>query len=126
MKKSFYVLTVLSVVCVLLLYGTAGAQVVKMGNFLNGEKYVQLNETERTLVVVGLFDMMSFEWEQPIYSDAADTNTRANMARVARCVQGKTPRQLREMLDQYLAVKPDAKRYNLASSFSAMLNTQCP
>jgi len=125
MNKSFYVLAVLSIVCVLFLYNTASAQVVQMGNFLNGEKYVQLNETERTLVVVGLFDMLSFEWEQPIYSDAADTNTRANMARVARCVQGKTPRQLREMLDRYLAAKPDAKRYNLASSFSAMLNTQC-
>ncbi len=127
MNELFRIMTVFSVVCVVLfLFGTASAQVVQMGNFLNGEKYVQFNETERTLVVTGLFDMMSFEWGQPIYADAADSGTRAFMARINRCVQGKTPRQLREMLDRYLAAKPDAKRYNLASSFSAMLNTQCP
>jgi hypothetical protein len=113
------------VVAILLFMGTS-AQAVQMGNYLNGEKYVTFNETERTLVVAGLFDMMSFEWGQPIYADAADSGTRAFMARIAQCVQDKTPGQLRQMLDQYFVAKPDAKRYNLASSFSAMLNKQCP
>jgi hypothetical protein len=127
MKNAFRVAIVFSavVVAIVLFMGTS-AQAVQMGNFLNGEQYVTLSENDRTLVVAGLFDMMSFEWGQPIYADAADSGTRAFMARINRCVQGKTPRQLREMLDRYFAAKPDAKRYNLASSFSAMLNTQCP
>jgi hypothetical protein len=127
MNKSFRVMTVFTMVAVaMLLFVVTRAQAVQMGNYLNGEKYVTFNETERTLVVAGLFDMMSFEWGQPIYADAADSGTRAFMARIAQCVQDKTPGQLRQMLDQYLAANPDAKRYNLASSFSAMLNKQCP
>ena len=126
MNKVFRVMTVFTMVAVvILLFVVARAHAGQMGNFLSGEQYVALSENDRTLVVAGLFDMMSFEWEQPIYSTAADSGTRAFMARIQRCVQGKTPRQLREMLDRYLAAKPDAKRYNLASSFSAMLNTQC-
>jgi hypothetical protein len=127
MHKSFRVVTVFSavVVAILLFMGTS-AYAGQMGNYLNGEKYVTFSETERTLVVAGLFDMMSFEWGQPIYADAADSGTRAFMARIERCVQDKTPGQLRQMLDGYLAANPDAKRYNLASSFSAMLNKQCP
>jgi hypothetical protein len=126
MNKTFRVFTAFSVVLVALcLFVGISAHAVQMGNYLNGEKYVAFSEDERTLVVAGLFDMMSFEWGQPIYADAADAGTRAHMARVQRCVQGKTPRQLREMLDRYFATKPDAKRYNLASSFTAMLNTQC-
>jgi hypothetical protein len=127
MNNAFRAVIVFSAlfVAILLFMGTS-AYAVQMGNFLNGEKYVTFSETERTLVVAGLFDMMSFEWGQPIYADAADSGTRAFMARIDRCVQGKTPRQLREMLDGYLAANPDAKRYNLASSFSAMLNKQCP
>ncbi len=127
MNKSFRILTVFTMVAVaILFFVSTRAHAVQMGNFLNGEKYVTFSETERTLVVAGLFDMMSFEWGQPIYADAADSGTRAFMARIDRCVQGKTPRQLREMLDQYFTANPDAKRYNLASSFSAMLNKQCP
>ena len=127
MNKLFRVMTVFTMVSVaILLFVVTSAHAVQMGNFINGEKYVTFNETERTRVVAGLFDMMSFEWGQPIYADAADAGTRAFMARIDRCVQGKTPRQLREMLDQYFAATPDAKRYNLASSFSAMLNKQCP
>ncbi len=126
MNNSFRILTVFTMVAVaILLFVVTSAYAVQMGNFLNGEKYVTFSETERTLVVAGLFDMMSFEWGQSIYADAADSGTRAFMARIDRCVQGKTPRQLREMLDQYFAANPDAKRYNLASSFSAMLNKQC-
>jgi hypothetical protein len=126
MNKSFRVVTVFSVRAVaVFLFVVTSVHAGQMGNFLNGEKYVTLNETERTLVVAGLFDMMSFEWGQPIYADAADAGTRAFMARIERCVQGKTLGQLRDMLDQYLAAKPDAKRYNIASSFSAALNTQC-
>jgi hypothetical protein len=127
MNKLFRVMTVFTMVAVaILLFVVTRARAMQMGNFLNGEQYVTFSETERTLVVAGLFDMMSFEWGQPIYADAADSGTRANMARVERCVQGKTLRQLREMLDGYFAAKPDAKRYNIASSFAAMLNTQCP
>lgn len=126
MNKSVRIATFLSLVAiVILLFVVANSHAVQMGNFLNGEKYIAFNETERTLVVAGLFDMMSFEWGQPIYTDAADSGTRAFMARIERCMQGKTPRMLREMLDRYFAAKPEAKQYNLASSFSAMLNTQC-
>jgi hypothetical protein len=127
MNNAFRFFTVFSVAIIAIcIFAGISAQAGQMGNYLNGEKYVTFSETERTLVVAGLFDMMSFEWGQPIYADAADSGTRAFMARIERCVQGKTPGQLRQMLDQYLAAKPDAKRYNLASSFSAMLNTQCP
>ncbi|OGP82388.1 MAG: hypothetical protein A2Z08_03190 [Deltaproteobacteria bacterium RBG_16_54_11] len=127
MNKVFRFFTVSSVVVVLIsLFAGINAHAMQMGNFINGEQYVTFSETERTLVVAGLFDMLSFEWGQPIYADAADSGTRAHMARVERCVQGKTLRQLREMLDGYFAAKPDAKRYNIASSFAAMLNTQCP
>jgi hypothetical protein len=125
MNKSFRFFMVFSVV-VLAIFLFVGVSAAEMGNFLNGEQYVTFTETERTLVVAGLFDMMSFEWGQPIYADAADSGTRAFMARIERCVQDKTLGQLRQMFDQYFAAKPDAKRYNLASSFSAMLNTQCP
>jgi hypothetical protein len=127
MNRSFRVATVFSAVAVaILLFVGTSAQAVQMGNFISGEQYVTFNENDRTLVVAGLFDMMSFEWGQPIYADAADSGTRAFMARIERCIQGKTLGQLRQMLDQYFVAKPDAKRYNLASSFSAMLNTQCP
>ena len=127
MNKLFRVMTVISavVVATLLFVGTR-AHAGQMGNFINGEQYVTFNESERTLVVAGLFDMMSFEWGQPIYADAADSGTRAFMARIERCVQGKTPGQLRQMLDQYFAARPDSKRYNIASNFAGMLNTQCP
>ena len=127
MHKSFRVVTVFSavVVAILLFMGTS-AHAGQMGNFISGEQYVALSENDRTLVVAGLFDMMSFEWGQPIYADAADSGTRATMARIERCVQGKTLGQLRQMLDQYLAARPDSKRYNIASNFAGMLNTQCP
>jgi hypothetical protein len=127
MNRSFSNIAVLTAVAVaILLFVGSSAQAGQMGNFISGEQYVALNENERTLVVAGLYDMMSYEWGQPIYADAADAGTRAFMARIERCVQGKTLGQLRQMLDQYLAARPDAKRYNIASNFAAMLNNQCP
>jgi hypothetical protein len=86
---------------------------------------MMLSEDERMLVVAGLFDMMSFQWGHPIYADFADSGTRAFMACVGRCVEGKSLKQLTQMFDQYLAADPKTKNYNLASSFNAMLNTQC-
>ena len=97
-----------------------------IGNFLNGGKYMDLDEVNRTMVVIGLYDMMSFQWDQPIYRDAADAGTRAHIARVKRCVSEKNPKQIRSMLDEYLTSNPDARRYNLASNFSAALNKICP
>ena len=127
MNKTFRVFKVFSVVVVLIAVSAGfSADAAKFGNYLSGEQYMMLNEGERMLVVAALFDMMSFEWGQPIYADAADAGTRAFIERVGRCVQGKTLGQLTEMLDQYLAANPKTKNYNLASSFNAMLNTQCP
>lgn len=127
MNKAFRVFKVFSVVFVLISFVVGfSADASKFGNYLSGEDYMMLNEDERMLVVAGLFDMMSFQWGHPIYADFADTGTRSFMARVGRCVEGKSLRQLTEMFDQYLAADPKTKNYNLASNFSAMLNTQCP
>jgi hypothetical protein len=127
MNKAFRVFKVFSVVVALIaVFAGVSADAAKFGNYLNGEQYMMLSEDERMLIVAGLFDMMSFEWGQPIYADAADAGTRAFIERVGRCVQGKSLGQLTQMLDQYLAADPKTKNYNLASSFNAMLNTQCP
>jgi hypothetical protein len=101
-------------------------QAAYMGNFMNGERYMQLEETTRTYLVIGMYDMLSFEWDQSKYNTSADYNTKNDMARVKRCLTQKSPNQIRVMLDQYLTSKPDAKIYNIASSFSAALNTMCP
>lgn len=127
MNKAFRVFKVFSVLLVVIsVFAGFSADAAKFGSFLSGEQYMTLSEGERMLVVAALFDMMSFEWDHPIYADFADADTRAFMARVERCVQGKTLGQLTEMLDQYLAADPKTKNYNVASSFNAMLNTQCP
>ena len=126
MKNWLRVFEVFSVVVVVIfLFFGINVDAKQMGNYFNGEEYVTLSENERVLVVAGLFDMLSYEWGQPIYADAADANTRAQMARIEQCVQGKTLRQMRDILDRYFAAEPEAKRYNLASSFVAALITQC-
>lgn len=110
-----------------LVFGTVTpAQATRMGNFFNGERYMALSEDLRNSVVAGLFDMLSFEWGQPIYNEAADGQTRASMARIERCIQGKTIRNLREMLDRYITENPQVRAYNLASNFSAALMRSCP
>jgi hypothetical protein len=102
------------------------SQASYMGNFMNGEKYMTLDENARGYLVLGMYDMLSFEWDQPIYNTAADYNTKNNMVRVKRCLAQKSPKQIMAMLDQYLTSRPDSLKYNIASSFSAALNTMCP
>jgi len=122
MKRSIIILLFALAVFILQPVTTQAAY---MGNFMNGERYMQLEETMRTYLVIGMYDMLSFEWDQPIFN-SADYNTKDDMSRIKRCLTQKSPNQIRAMLDEYLTSKPEAKIYNIASSFSAALNTMCP
>ncbi len=76
--------------------------------FINGNKYREFSEKEKTFYVIGIMDAiltMFFMIEPEKYQIIEDK------------VKSMTPLQIRILFDKYLEEKPEELRYCVASSF---------
>lgn len=92
--------------------------------YLNGYEYQALSESERTAVVMGLWDAMEF-----LFGDIraiVDGGSVAHIDRLIACTSSLSSSDLRQIFDDYYAANPDAGQYSLGSSFDAALQWGCP
>lgn len=87
--------------------------------YRNGAEYLQMEDTERTGYVMGLFDMLEV-------IALVDSPHRVFYTRIKRCTADMSIEQLRAFIDDYLLSSQDFAGYSMASNFSAAFNKRCP
>lgn len=94
------------------------------GSFLTGAKYLLLPETERTVLVMGLWE----GWSRVLnsFEKVWSNEDRAFANRVTTCVGELSSSHLRGLLGGDDTANPGAAEYSLASSFEVAPDDGCP
>jgi GrpB-like predicted nucleotidyltransferase (UPF0157 family) len=83
-------------------------------SFMNGERFLELSESEKSSYVMGILDGYS---AAPIFGTKADEK---KLTRIHACIDGKTNTQISAIFTKYLKDNPD--KWHLPASV-AMYNT---
>lgn len=110
--RSGYLAAALVIVCVM----GAGTWGQGSPGFVDGSKYLQLNEFAQNAYIAGAADVFCF---------LANANNPEKMAQLFdKCTDGKSARQIHAIVDKHLKEHPENWHYSMASTvFVAVKNT---
>jgi len=97
--------------------GSASAQVQ---GYIDGRTYLQRTDADRTVYVMGLYDMLME------MGPLANERAAAMVRQAERCLRGKGSVQLRDWVDSYVRSKAEYLQYSMSSNFIAAVMTRCP